>query len=231
MKLFAAVYIVIAALTAFSNAQAQNTTTTTTTADPNLPAFQFLLTQESEPQREQLCLLNMGFCETNCGGPNKAPMNFCNSTTMGWGCGCIDKVPDLLGYEWPINREHCIGSGQACTAACQDPKVPNEQKQSCNEACSSTYTQKCGTPAQPPAYYNVPDIATIPTYAPPNLTNNVNNSTSTNGTTTNGTTTNGTQSTNNTASEGKKQSSASSINHFGNAAAALIIVASGMSLL
>jgi hypothetical protein len=145
---------------------------------------------------------------------------------MGWNCGCSEKVPDLSAYQWPINREHCIGTGEACKTACQDPKVPNEKKPDCNQACIETYTQKCGTPAQPPAYYNVADIATVPTYAPPKSpTNSTSNGTSS----TNGT--NGTQSTNSAESEGKKQSSASSINHLGNAATALIFVATGMSLL
>lgn len=145
---------------------------------------------------------------------------------MGWGCGCSDKIPDLSAYQWPINREHCIGSGEACKTACQDPKVPNEKKPECNLACIETFTQKCGTPAQPLAYYNVPDSETVPTYAPPksSTTDSANNSTSTSGT-------NGSQSTNNAASDSKKQSSASSINHLGNAAVAMVIVASGMSLL
>ncbi|CAG8458929.1 uncharacterized protein OCT59_010294 [Rhizophagus irregularis] len=219
MKLFATIYIAVIAFAAFSNAQAQNATA-------NLPDFQFLLTQKSEPERDNICKTNMGFCETNCGGPNKAPMNFCNVTTMGWGCGCSDKIPDLSAFQWPINREHCIGSGEACKLACQDPKVPNEKKPDCNLACIDTYTSKCGTAAQPPAYYNVSDPAIVPTYAPPK--NSVTDSANNNSTSTNGT--NGSQSTNNSASESKKQSSASSINHLGNAAVALVIVASGMSL-
>lgn len=145
---------------------------------------------------------------------------------MGWGCGCSDKIPDLSAFQWPINREHCIGSGEACKLACQDPKVPNEKKPDCNLACIDTYTSKCGTAAQPPAYYNVSDPAIVPTYAPPK--NSVTDSANNNSTSTNGT--NGSQSTNNSASESKKQSSASSINHLGNAAVALVIVASGMSL-
>lgn len=42
-----------------------------TTANPNLPEFQFILTQKSEPERDNICKTNMGFCESNCGGPNK----------------------------------------------------------------------------------------------------------------------------------------------------------------
>ncbi|RIA95847.1 hypothetical protein C1645_756504 [Glomus cerebriforme] len=222
MKTFIIIFTAIITLAAFSNVQAQSTA-----KNPDLPDFQYLLTSKPDAERQQLCDLNEGFCQTNCGGPEKAPMNFCNSTTMGWGCGCIDKVPDLLGYQWPINREHCIGSGEACKAACQDPKVPNEQKANCNNACVETYTQKCGTPDQPPAYYAVSDPSIVPTYAPPvNTTSSSTNSTSSTSNT------NGSSSEpSNNASENKKQSSASSLYHLGNAAAALVIVASGMSLL
>src|SRR5436305_395621 len=134
---------------------------------------------------------------------------------MGWGCGCIDKVPNLLGYEWPLNREHCIGSGEACKAACGDPSVPNEKKPKCNQACVETYTQKCGTPEQPPAYYVVPDVNTVPTYAPPETAKNP--------------TTDGKGKTGNT--NGSEQQSSASTLSLGNAATALVIVASGMSLL
>jgi hypothetical protein len=138
---------------------------------------------------------------------------------MGWGCGCSDKVPDLLGYEWPINREHCIGSGEACRKACGDPKIPNDSKPKCNNACFETYTQKCGTPQQPPAYYNVTDVNDTPTYAPPG-----NNTKSPSGAPTNATNSDG-----NANGNDKKQNSASILN-LGNAAT-LVIIASGMSLL
>jgi len=86
---------------------------------------------------------------------------------MGWGCGCKEKIPDYLGFQWPINFAHCIGSGEACKDACQSTKVPDKDKPKCNGACFEVYSQTCGTPKQPPAYYNVSDIATVPTYAPP----------------------------------------------------------------
>src|SRR5256885_9086492 len=137
---------------------------------------------------------------------------------MGWGCGCIDKVPDLLGYEWPINREHCIGSGEACKAACADPKVLNENKPKCNQACIETYTQKCGTAAQPPTYYAVSDEATVPTYAPPVANNTAAGDGTSNGAKTPG---NGNGNENNKPSgNNNKPNSASSLNHFGSAAAA-----------
>uniref|UniRef100_A0A1D1Z717 4Fe-4S ferredoxin-type domain-containing protein n=1 Tax=Anthurium amnicola TaxID=1678845 RepID=A0A1D1Z717_9ARAE len=217
MKLFAIIYTTIVVLAIFSNVQAQNATVN----NPDLPKFQFLLTSKPEADRVQLCEVNKGFCQTNCGGPQKAPMNFCNSTTMGWGCGCSDKVPDLVGYEWPINREHCIGSGQACQAAC--PGTSDVSK--CSQACFTEITQKCGTSAQPPAYYAVSDPSVVPTYAPPSNNNTTSPTNSVNNSTNNSTNTNGSN------AENKKQSSASSINHLGNAAVALVIIASGMSLL
>lgn len=142
---------------------------------------------------------------------------------MGWGCGCSNKVPDLIDYQWPINREHCVGTGQACIAACGGPSIPTDNKPKCNAACIDTYTSKCGTPNQPPAYYNVPDITTVPTYAPPN------NTTSPAGGAPVGGSTNSTGS-NNSTSESTKKNVASSLK-LGNAAFALIIIVSGIPLL
>jgi hypothetical protein len=45
---------------------------------------EFQLTSLDEGTRSNICAQNKGFCITNCGGEKKAPMNFCNVTTMGW---------------------------------------------------------------------------------------------------------------------------------------------------
>ncbi|CAG8558380.1 7237_t:CDS:2 [Funneliformis caledonium] len=222
MRTFFVTYTAFAfiALTSFSCTKAQ-----TTAKNPDLPDFQYNLTVKTEPERISLCDANKGFCQTNCGGPEKAPMNFCNSTTMGWGCGCIDKVPDYLGYQWPINYAHCIGSGEACKEACGLPKVLPDNKPKCNNACIAEYSQLCGTPKQPPAYYNVADIATVPTYAPP--VEGAKGGNSTDGKTGNG----GSNGGDSGSDSESKKSDASSLNgHVGNAAVALAIVFSGMSL-
>ena len=39
--------------------------------NPDLPVFQYRLTEKPEGDRIQICNLNKGFCDTNCGGPNK----------------------------------------------------------------------------------------------------------------------------------------------------------------
>ncbi|CAI2171442.1 2950_t:CDS:10 [Funneliformis geosporum] len=211
MRTFSVIYtaFVVIALTSLPSIKAQ-------TNNPDLPAFQYNLTEKPEGERAQLCDSNKGFCQTNCGGPEKAPMNFCNSTTMGWGCGCLDKVPDYLGYQWPINHAHCIGTGEACKNACEGPKVPVENKPKCNIACVESYSQVCGTPKQPPAYYNVADVNTVPTYAPP-----VEGANSTDGKAANGKNGNGGDSKND--GSGTNKNDASSINGVGNAAIALAI--------
>jgi len=133
----------------------------TTTSSASLPAFTFNLVSEPIADRENLCSQNMGYCINNCGGTSKAPKNFCNATTMGWGCGCVDKVPDYQAYQWPINYANCVGCGQACQSACQG-------NNSCIASCSSAYNAVCGTPNQPPAYYEVSDPSITPSYGPPN---------------------------------------------------------------
>ncbi|CAG8519611.1 7559_t:CDS:2 [Paraglomus occultum] len=118
-----------------------------------LPTFTYNLTEKSLGDRTSICQLNMGFCSENCGGPDKAPKNFCNVTTMGWGCGCSTKVPDFEGYQWPINQQDCIGRGEACKKACD----------AADSACLND------------SYYNVDNVTDIPTYGPPS--NSSSNST------------------------------------------------------
>src|SRR6266498_1072377 len=139
---------------------------------------------------------------------------------MGWGCGCIDQIPDYVGYEWPINFAHCMGSGEACKDACGGTKVPVENKPKCNEACIETYSQTCGTPKQPPAYYNVSDVASVPTYAPPD-----ENAKSSDG---KSPSTDGKGGSNNTTTNAKQSDASSSLSF---RSFALVIIASGMSFL
>ena len=130
--------------------------------NPGLPNFQYLLTEKPAAEKQQLCDTNKNFCQTTCGGPAKVTENFCSATTQGWGCGCIDKVPDLVGYQWPINQEHCTGSGAACQTSCQG--LPANQQAQCVQTCAEVYTQTCGTSEQPPAYYAVPEPGQSPKY-------------------------------------------------------------------
>ncbi|CAG8781963.1 3948_t:CDS:2, partial [Racocetra persica] len=125
----------------------------------DLPVFNYSLTQKTPEERAALCAQNKNYCTTNCN--NKAPMNFCNNQTMGWGCGCSDKVPDFQAYQWPINYADCIGKGEACKQSCGQTNF------TCIQACSAYYSNRCGSPSQPPAYYNTTDENTPPSYAPP----------------------------------------------------------------
>jgi len=154
----------------------------TQNAEAALPKFTYNLTAKPIGDRIGICNLNKGFCDTNCGGPSKAPKNFCNETTMGWGCGCSNKLPDLNGWLWPVNQQHCVGTGEACKAACNND-------QTCLSDCILTYSSKCGTENQPPAYYNVEDVNQVPTYGPPSASNSSSNSSNPSGS--NGTTTGG----------------------------------------
>jgi hypothetical protein len=217
---FTAVVACSLALVAAQNVAAQAAAPTSTPAPPapsaDLPSFTFVLTSLPVGERDNLCAQNKGFCITSCGA-EKPPMNFCNSTTMGWGCGCINKVPDYLGYQWPINYAHCTGSQAACQKAC------TAGNNACFAACAKTWGG-CGSPSQPPAYYQVSDIAQIPTYAPPTAASN--------GTSSNGTSTApaGSSSTSKPAGTSSSANSGLSFNLV-STLSALTIVAAGMMML
>ncbi|CAG8512404.1 6008_t:CDS:2 [Ambispora gerdemannii] len=189
-------------------------------AQAQLPTFTYNLNTKPLAEKQNLCEQNKGYCITNCGGINQAPKNFCNATTMGWGCGCLEKIPDYQAYEWPINYQDCLGHGEACKTACQSDQVPADQKGSCNTACVSSISSKCGTKDQPPAYYNVNDMLETPTYGPKT---NSNNSTSKNGTSSSN---NGTGSSNSAVPIGMTLYSS-----LGSAVSAFIVVVGGMMLL
>ncbi|CAG8715814.1 9917_t:CDS:2 [Gigaspora margarita] len=177
LNLFA--YTVLIAFISSHSAEAQSaaaapspTSAANTASSTDLPTFNYSLTQETPANREQLCASNKAYCSTNCGDAN----NFCNNETMGWGCGCSNKVPDFQGYQWPINYADCVNRGQACKAVCQSDATPADKKIPCNQACSAAYSDKCGSPSQPACYYNTSDINTPPTYTAP--LDNSKNSTS-----------------------------------------------------
>ncbi|KAG9284961.1 hypothetical protein G9A89_009771 [Geosiphon pyriformis] len=212
--------------------QAQNTSKNVTIPSPQkpsaptsyeLPDFSYNLAQKSAGERINICDTNKGYCITTCGGTGDK--NFCNPDTMGWGCGCLDHVPNFQGYEWPINYADCIGRGQACNVFCQTDKVANADKLPCNVACMSTYLSKCGGPDQPAANYVVDDLSSIPTYDPPFSKNNKTNSTlNANNDTDNQNTQNGTNS-------DKKKNNAVSLSveyYMGSIFSALAVVVFGM---
>jgi len=190
--------------------------------EAQLPQFNFTLTSKSADERRNICAQNMAYCTTDCGGIDQAPMNFCNITTMAWGCGCKSKIPDYEGYEWPVNSAHCRGSGEACKAACKD--------NTCIEACNNAWAAKCGTPQQPPAYYKTEDPSQIPTYnTPPKA-----NTTSSNGSSSNSSDGKGG---NSTGGNGTAKGTSGAASQFGaayslgSAISALAVVAVGMMML
>ncbi|CAG8509014.1 4616_t:CDS:2 [Scutellospora calospora] len=223
INLFA--YTALVALISFHSAEAQTPTTPTPTspaspASPpyscptaDLPTFSYNLCNETGPDRTALCSRNMGYCTNNCAGSN-----FCNNETMAWGCGCSNKVPDFNAYQWPINYADCQGRGQACMKACK-----SEAK--CIQACSTCYSNVCGTPNQPPAYYQTDDVSQTPSYGPPTNTSTGSGSGS------GSPNASGTSSASGTNSAKSGASSLSITFSIGSAISALAVVAAGMMML
>ncbi|KAJ2303971.1 hypothetical protein IWW55_002656, partial [Coemansia sp. RSA 2706] len=89
---------------------------TTSVAADKVSAWK--ITSLSSGDRSNLCDRQIQTCQNNCGGPDEAPMAFCNSTTMAWGCGCKAKTPDFETWNWPVPAADCSGSNQVCQANC-----------------------------------------------------------------------------------------------------------------
>ncbi|ORX91962.1 hypothetical protein K493DRAFT_339046 [Basidiobolus meristosporus CBS 931.73] len=111
-----------------------------------------------EASRVDICNRQTAYCSNNCGGPNEAPKNFCNTKTMGWGCGCKTKTPDFKPYLWPIVLEECQGKAADCNKKCPNDNNANQ----CYAACSTKF--QCGTPNSPPSYLEVSDQNATPLY-------------------------------------------------------------------
>ncbi|KAJ2162137.1 hypothetical protein GGF46_000879 [Coemansia sp. RSA 552] len=105
------------------------------------------ITSLSSGERENLCDRQIQTCQNNCGGPDEAPMAFCNSDTMAWGCGCKTKTPDFKTWNWPVPAADCGGSADACRANCNSE---TEGRDKCFASCSDTH--KCNTDDAPVSY-------------------------------------------------------------------------------
>ncbi|KAK9763539.1 hypothetical protein K7432_009684 [Basidiobolus ranarum] len=121
---------------------------------------EWLITSLPVANRENICVQQKAYCSNNCGGELEAPKNFCNVTTMGWGCGCKTKIPDFKPYTWPIVLEECRGKAQDCQEKCNTSS--DETRNQCYTDCSTKF--QCGTDKAPPSYLEVPDVQATPLY-------------------------------------------------------------------
>ncbi|KAJ1864241.1 hypothetical protein LPJ57_006187 [Coemansia sp. RSA 486] len=120
------------------------------------------ITNLDKGARENLCALQVSTCQNNCGGPDQAPMAFCNTTTMAWGCGCLKKTPDFETWNWPIPAADCSGSNKVCTSNCNGG---SGDRSSCFTSCQDTH--KCNTEDAPVSYTETSDPDTAPKYVGP----------------------------------------------------------------
>ncbi|KAJ1827831.1 hypothetical protein LPJ56_001448 [Coemansia sp. RSA 2599] len=134
----------------------------TAAAVSSVSAETWKITNENSGSRQNLCALQVSTCQNNCGGPDQAPMAFCNTTTMAWGCGCLKKTPDFETWNWPIPAADCKGSNSACVKNC-DSQSGDRSK--CFTNCQDTH--KCNTEDAPVSYTETTDPAIEPRYIGP----------------------------------------------------------------
>ncbi|KAJ2769038.1 hypothetical protein IWQ57_003280 [Coemansia nantahalensis] len=123
---------------------------------------QWRITSIDSGARDNLCQRQIQTCQNNCGGPEKAPMAFCNGTTMAWGCGCAEKTPDFEKWNWPVPAADCAGSATACRTNCN---TAAGDRAACFNNCDATH--KCNTEDAPVSYTETTDVAAVPKYVGP----------------------------------------------------------------
>ncbi|KAJ2749231.1 hypothetical protein GGI19_005761 [Coemansia pectinata] len=118
------------------------------------------ITSMDKGTRENTCSRQIQACQNNCGGPSLAPMAFCNSTTMAWGCGCLNNTPNMEVWNWPVPAADCSGSLNVCKTNCS-VKNTNE----CFVNCTKTHM--CNTEDAPVSYTSASDVDIVPKYVGP----------------------------------------------------------------
>ncbi|KAI8144518.1 hypothetical protein BJV82DRAFT_607596 [Fennellomyces sp. T-0311] len=129
-----------------------------------LPIGTWSILQLNESSRAAVCKQQNDFCASECGGPAMTSLNFCNQTTMAWGCNCRNKVPDCPPYQWPVTLAECQGREQKCESGCTDH--PTESL--CVEGCTKYF--RCNRPGGPQSRLQTNHPDATPIYdAPPNM--------------------------------------------------------------
>ncbi|GAN03372.1 hypothetical protein MAM1_0039c02825 [Mucor ambiguus] len=142
-----------------------------------LPNVEWDILKIDPSARENLCQRQTAYCANNCGGPNQAPKNFCNATTMAWGCGCSHKVADFAPFLWPVVQAECSGKAQECQMICNKDTV---NPSTCAATCNTYY--QCDTDKAPPSYLQTESPNDTPSYnGPPKEISKTDNSNNRNG--------------------------------------------------
>ncbi|KAJ2094880.1 hypothetical protein GGI09_005161 [Coemansia sp. S100] len=131
-----------------------------TVAATTVNAEVWKITSLDKGTRDNTCSRQIQACQNNCGGPSLAPMAFCNSTTMAWGCGCLNNTPNMEVWNWPVPAADCSGSLNVCKNNCS---VKNTSD--CFINCTKTHM--CNTEDAPVSYTSTDDVATAPKYVGP----------------------------------------------------------------
>ncbi|PVU98517.1 hypothetical protein BB559_001495 [Furculomyces boomerangus] len=85
--------------------------------------------------------------------------------TLGWGCGCKDREPDVNPWDWPVVARDCQGNMQVCKLNCNNTKG---RSQDCFVDCDKVW--KCNTMDSPVSYTNVTNVNDKPAYSGPEVT-------------------------------------------------------------
>ncbi|KAJ2909687.1 hypothetical protein GGI21_001634 [Coemansia aciculifera] len=96
-------------------------------------------------------------------------MAFCNSTTMAWGCGCLNNTPNMAVWNWPVPAADCSGSLNVCKDNCS----ADNNTSACFINCTNTH--QCNTEDAPVSYTSTADVSIAPQYVGPAVSYKGNN--------------------------------------------------------
>ncbi|KAI8993665.1 hypothetical protein BDB01DRAFT_337799 [Pilobolus umbonatus] len=151
-------------IAAFAQQNNGNANDTIKSKPEGLPDIDWTILNLDPSARENLCERQKSYCSSSCGGPQEAMKNFCNITTMGWGCDCASKKSNPLNFLWPIVHAECSGKAQACQMMCYQDKI---NPSACATLCNSYYL--CGTDNAPPSYLETILPTDLPSYKGPKV--------------------------------------------------------------
>ncbi|RKP12404.1 hypothetical protein BJ684DRAFT_21054 [Piptocephalis cylindrospora] len=120
------------------------------------------ITSRDNATRQGVCSDQIQRCMIDCGGSANSPKNFCNPTTMGWGCGCGNATPKTPKYLWPVTLSECNGKLEDCiNNVCPKTKTGADVI-TCQTSCRSTYG--CNEGKAPATHLEVNDVNEVPDY-------------------------------------------------------------------
>ncbi|KAJ1735949.1 hypothetical protein LPJ61_000255 [Coemansia biformis] len=95
-------------------------------------------TQMGEKLRKELCAEQVLYCSNVCGGEGLTREAFCNPTTLGAKCACVNGAEAVIRrYQWPVFQRVCQAQHAECRLACDRGGIAAPSKAACFSSCDT----------------------------------------------------------------------------------------------